>query len=75
MKTIEPNWNHLWGIESAYVDATTRQLKDYVLEHGDNIIVRGRLRQLAYRKIAPGVYRISKTIDDKCPLCGHGGKI
>ncbi len=70
----DPNFNHLWSLESAFVDCTHKQYREFVLKQGDAIIVAGRYRQLTYRKIAPGVIRVFKSPDDKCPLCGAASK-
>ena len=54
-------FNHLWTLEMAYVDCTPKQYHDWVLEHGLPICVAGRARDLTYKKIAPGVIRVSKV--------------
>ena len=54
-------FDNLWGLENGYVDCTPKQYSEWVLQHGVPIIVRGEVRDLEYKKIAPGVIRVSKV--------------
>lgn len=67
----ERMWGRLWGPDTTYVDCTPKQYREFVLAKGDSIMFQGRLRQLAYRKIAPGLIRVTKAQEAKCCLCGH----
>lgn len=58
-------FNHLWTLETAYVDCTPKQYRDWLLEHGMPIMVRGYARDLRYKKIGPGVIRVSKVPMEK----------
>lgn len=52
---------HLWTTEDAYVDCTPKEYKDWFLKTGTPIFVKGCARELQYRKVAPGVIRVSKV--------------
>lgn len=56
-----PIFNHLWDTESAYVDCTPKQYREFLLEHGMPIMFRGEFRDLGYKKIGPGVIRVTKV--------------
>ncbi len=54
-------FNHLWTTENAYVDCTPKQYNAFLLERGMPIMVRGYARDLQYKRIGPGVIRVSKV--------------
>lgn len=58
-------FDNLWGLENGYVDCTPKQYRDWLLEHGVPIMVRGYARDLKYKKIGPGVIRVSKVTMEK----------
>jgi hypothetical protein len=51
----------LWTTENGYVDCTPKQYRDWLLEHGTPIMVRGYARDLQDKRIGPGVIRVSKV--------------
>ena len=57
----EDIFGNLFGLENGYVDCTPKTYSDWLLEHGTPIMVRGYARELQYKKIGPGVIRVSKV--------------
>jgi hypothetical protein len=55
----------LWTTENGYVDCTPKQYRDWLLEHGTPIMVRGYARDLQDKRIGPGVIRVSKVPIEK----------
>lgn len=58
---IKDGFDNLWGLENGYVDCTPKQYREWLLTHGMPIMVRGYARDLQYKKIGPGVIRVSKV--------------
>lgn len=51
--------NH-WAAEYYRQRVTRKEWKEILLEHGDSIIFRGRLRKLKAQHLGAGVYEIYK---------------
>jgi len=65
-------FDNLWGLENGYVDCTPKQYREWLLEHGTPIMVRGYARELQDKRIGPGVIRVSKVpLQGVCEHC-HG---
>jgi hypothetical protein len=52
--------NGHWSSEQYKETMTRKQVREMLIERGDQLIFRGRLRKLKIRHIAAGVYEVSK---------------
>ncbi len=54
-------FSNLWGPETYYVDCTPKQYNEWLFRTPTPILVNGVARDLQYKKIGPGVIRVSKV--------------
>jgi hypothetical protein len=65
--------NH-WVLEDFKQVITSDQLKRLIQNENMSMIFRGKLVDLHYVKTGPGLYKIFKVFDNKCPTCGKSCK-
>ena len=61
--------NH-WVLEDFKQVITSEQLKRLIKNENMFMIFRGKWVDLHYVKAGPGLYKIFKVFDNKCPTCG-----
>ena len=68
--------DRLWTTNCATQTVTTKQLQEIMIQHDGQVLANGRLRDLGYTKIGPGVYKLffKPLKDGPCPFCGRKDK-